>query len=392
MTNIKIPYYKGFMGSEELEEISSVLHTGWLTTGKVTTKFENSFADLCSTKHALATNSCTAALHLALEALGIGPEDKVVVPTLTFTATAEVIRYLGAHPVFVDVDPETCLLNADSLLEEIGKHENIKACIAVHFGGQSVEMVGRNGIWDICQQYGIRLIVDAAHSFPAADVYGPVGCIGDATCFSFYANKTITTGEGGMLVTNSDRIADRVRVMRLHGINRDVWDRFTSDQPSWEYDVVAPGFKYNMPDINAAIGIVQLKKAEYMRRERQKIAQRYYEACADQNKYVPLRCRVKYDDHAWHLFPVVLQGKYAAYRSKVIEELAAKGISTSVHYKPLHRMTYYKEKYRLRSEDFPNAEYYWKGCISLPIFSGMTAEEVGYVCETLAEVVISVSI
>jgi dTDP-4-amino-4,6-dideoxygalactose transaminase len=382
---VKVPYFKGQMGADELERVASVLESGWLTTGKVTAEFENKFARFCSVSHALATNSCTAALHLALEALGIGPGDKVIVPTLTFTASAEVIRYLGADPVFVDVDAETCLITADSIRTQVAIHDSIKACVVVHFAGQSVEMTGENGVWETCQKLGIRLVQDAAHAFPSRDQYGPIGSIGDVTCFSFYANKTITTGEGGMLITNDDDIAHRVKVMRLHGIDRDIWNRFTSDKPSWEYDVVAPGYKYNMPDINAAIGVVQLDKAESMRKLRQEIAEKYLDSFSEQDCYRVIRSRVKLDEHAWHIFPIILQGNLAGSRDRVISMLGEKGIGTSIHYKPLHRMSYYRERYSLDAGAFPNSESYWQNCISLPIFPGMTSEQTEYVVQSLVE-------
>jgi len=378
---MKIPYFRASIGAEELERVAEVLDSGWLTTGKVAAEFEARFAEQCAAGFALATNSCTAALHLALEAIGIGPGDKVIVPTLTFTSTAEVIRYLGADPVFVDVDPGTCLITADSVDRVCRLHPEIKACMAVHFGGQSVEMTGPEGVWQKCRDLGIYLVQDAAHAFPAGDDYGPVGSLGDITCFSFYANKTITTGEGGMLVTNDENLARRVRLMRLHGIDRDVWDRFTAAGSAWEYDVVAPGFKYNLPDVNAAIGVVQLAKAEELRSARQQIAQRYLASFSKQDKIETLALRVKPKDHAWHLFPVIITADAPDQRDKFIEHLAADGISTSVHYKPLHRMTYYREKYGLKTDDFPNAERYWRGCVSLPIYPSMTGEQTEMVCE-----------
>lgn len=387
---IKVPYFKGAMGREELDRVADVLESGWLTTGKVTAKFETEFARHCSANHALATNSCTAALHLALEALGVGPGDKVIVPSLTFTASAEVVRYLGADPIFVDVDAETCLITADSVRIEASKYDDIKVCIAVHFAGQSVEMIGENGVWDVCKKLGIRLVLDAAHAFPSRDCYGPVGSLGDATCFSFYANKTITTGEGGMLVTNSDDIASRVKLMRLHGIDRDVWDRFTSDKPSWEYDVVAPGYKYNLPDINAAIGLVQLGKAETMREQRQSIVEQYNKFLVDIPQVQTLRSRVALSDHSCHLYPIILRDKDCNYRNRLIRLLAERGVGTSVHYKPLHRMSYYKEMYDLQPVDFPNTEAYWQGCISLPLFPGLTEMQVDFVCSTLEELLSSV--
>ena len=382
----KIPYFQGSLGDAELQKVAGVLNSGWLTTGKVTAEFEAGFAERCSASYALAVNSCTAALHLALEAVGIGPGDKVIVPSLTFTATAEVVRYLGANPVFVDVDSETCLITADEIENAYRLHPEIKACMAVHFAGQSVELTGPKGVWSICQELGIFLIQDAAHAFPSSDSYGMVGSVGHVTCFSFYANKTITTGEGGMLVTNDETIARRVKVMRSHGIDRDVWNRFIEAGPSWEYDVVEAGYKYNMPDVNAAIGVVQLARAESLRTMRQEIAVQYMANFANEDRFRALGLRVKPEEHAWHLFPIVLLDEFTDKRNLMIQQLAEAGIGTSVHYKPLHRMTYYREKYALKDGDFPNTEQYWKGCISLPIYPGMASNQVDRVCQTIDKI------
>lgn len=224
---MNIPFFKLSPCDQELKNVRDVLESGWLTTGKWAQQLESQFSEYCGVKHALAVNSCTAALHLGIEALGVGPGDKVIVPSLTFTASSEVIRYVGADPVFVDIDPETLLMNpkeVDSLLQST---KGVKAVVAVHFGGQPVELGGNHGLLAVCQKHSVKLIQDAAHAFPSRDAYGTVGSVGDVTCFSFYANKTITSGEGGMLVTNDDAIARRVKLMRLHGIDRDVWDRFT---------------------------------------------------------------------------------------------------------------------------------------------------------------------
>jgi len=378
---MEVPFFRFESSEAELSNLQSVLESGWLTTGRYATEFEQAFAEASRCKFALAVNSCTAALHLALEAADIGEGDAVIVPSLTFTATAEIVRYLGAHPVLVDIDPDTGLMTGDHVQRAVQDHDNIKACIVVHFAGQSAELIGDYGIQTACQQHGIALIQDAAHAFPAADVYGPVGCIGEATCFSFYANKTITTGEGGMLVTNCQKIADRARLMRLHGIDRDVWQRFTSKHASWEYDVIAPGYKYNMPDINASIGLAQMQKADEYRIKRQAIALRYIEHFTDVADVSVLKCRVTPEQHAWHLFPIILQPKAAVSRNEMIEHLKNDRIGTSVHYKPLHRMTYYARKYQLRPEDFPHTEHFWQGAVSLPIFPSMTIRQVDYVSE-----------
>lgn len=380
---MEVPFFRFSHGDSELENIRAVLDSGWLTTGKFTAEFERRFAERCGTKFALAVNSCTAAMHLLLEANDIQPGDKVVVPSLTFTATAEVIRYLGADPVFVDVDAATGLMTGELLADALKANEGIRACLVVHLAGQSAELSGENGIRAVCEAQGIRLFQDAAHAFPAADDYGPVGSIGDGTCFSFYANKTITTGEGGMVVLNDEHVARRIRIMRLHGIDRDVWDRFTSNSASWYYDVVAPGFKYNMPDLNAAVGVAQLDRAGAYRDARQALAERYMEQLGDLDSIRFFGSRVAREQHAWHLIPIILAADAAVDRDDLCARLREDGIGTSVHYRPLHQMTYYKERYGLRSEDFPNTEAIWRGCLSLPLFPSMTTDEVDYVCSRI---------
>jgi len=379
---MKVPFFQFDCSDLEIQYVTEVVRSGWLTTASKAAEFEGRFRDLCNTDHALAVNSCTAGLHLALEALGVTAGDKVIVPSLTFTASAEVIRYLGADPVFVDCEFDTGLMDPETLRETLRSHPNVKACVVVHFAGQSANMSGDHGIVDICRQQGVRVVVDAAHAFPASDEYGPVGSIGDVTCFSFYANKTITTGEGGMVVTNDEEIAKRIKVMRLHGIDRDIWDRFTSNKVSWEYDVVAPGYKYNMPDVNAAIGLAQLERAEEFRQKRQNIAKKYISSFKEIDGLRLLRIRVSAEQHSWHLFPVIVCAATAD-RDEVIQKMTAAGIGVSVHYKPLHRMTYYKEMYNLKKENFPNTEAYWEGCLSLPIYPSMTEQQVEYVIDSL---------
>lgn len=414
---MKIPFAKVACDGNELKYIQEVLASGWLTTAGKTLELERRFAEAVGARHACAVNSCTAALHLALEAIGIGPGDKVLVPTLTFTATAEVIRYLGADPVFVDVDYRTGLLTPEILNEALTRQPGIKAVMVVHFGGQAAQMLAETeklkaenlkpetarcssglnsqvsslssqlsglrslspGILDVCREQGVKVIEDAAHAFPTRHQGRMVGSFGNITCFSFYANKTITTGEGGMLVTEDETIYRRVKTMRLHGINRDIWDRFTSAKASWEYDVVAPGYKYNMPDINAAIGLAQLERAEAMRAERQRCFEYYLKYlggldCVD----LPV-VQGSLADHSCHLFWLVLKESAPISRNRLIELLNEAGIGTSVHYKPLHRMTYYRERYQLSEQDFPNAERHWRGCVSLPIYPGLSNEELAYV-------------
>lgn len=381
---MKVPFSKVDCNGNELTYIKEVLSSGWLTTASKTIEFEEKFAQMVGVKHALAVNSCTSALHLALESLGVGPGDRVLVPTLTFTATAEIVRYLGAEPYFVDVDYRSGLICYEATKKAIKNVSNIKACMVVHFAGQSADMLGNRGILDLCESNGIKVVQDAAHAFPSQDTYGSVGSIGELTCFSFYANKTITTGEGGMLVTNNDAYAERIKLMRLHGINRDVWKRFTTKSSSWEYDVIEPGFKYNMPDLNSAVGLAQLERAEEFRLDRQRCALDYIEWIDNEGFADRLALRVKPEWHSWHLFPILLAEPDCELRNRLILALSEDGIGTSVHYKPLHRMTYYKDKYNLKAESFPNAELFWKSCISLPIYSSLQANELCYVKERVS--------
>jgi dTDP-4-amino-4,6-dideoxygalactose transaminase len=380
-----IPFSRVSCGGKELDLIREVLESGWLTTAGKTLLFEKNFAKAVNTQFACAVNSCTAAMHLALDALGIGPGDKVLVPTMTFTATAEVIRYLGADPVFLDIEYGTNLVTPDIVQAAIEQYPSAKALMVVHYGGQAAEMISENkrGILDICREHQIKVVEDAAHAFPTRHLGQMVGSIGDVTCFSFYANKTITTGEGGMLTTSNPEIAERVKLMRLHGINRDIWNRYTSDKPSWEYDVIEAGYKYNMPDINAAIGLAQLEQAETFRRERERCALFYLEALKDIDCIDLPTIHSHRSDHAWHLLPIFLKPETPVARNRFIELMADAGIGTSVHYKPLHRMTYYQKRYKLDTGSFPNAERAWRGSVSLPIYPSLSPEALAYICSTI---------
>jgi dTDP-4-amino-4,6-dideoxygalactose transaminase len=338
-------------------------------------------------RFAIAVNSCTSALHLGLEALGVQRGDRVLVPTMTFTASAEVVRYLDADPVFVDVEYGSSLITPEAVATALDRDPGIKALIAVHFGGQPARMTSEDGkgILDICRRRGVKVLEDAAHAFPTRHGEKMVGALGDVTCFSFYANKTITTGEGGMLTTEDEAIARRVRIMRLHGIDRDVWSRFTDAKPSWEYDVVAPGYKYNMPDVNAAIGLAQLERAWTMRDRRQAIAARYFNRLADLKTLDLPLVHIPPEDHSWHLFVIVVKPESPIRRDRLIDLLAERGIGASVPYKPVHRMTYYQNRYALDPNDFPEAERIWRGCLAMPIYPSLRDDEVDYICDVLVD-------
>ena len=382
---MNIPFARVSINGNELKYITEVLESGWLTTASKAMKFENDFAEFVGAKYACAVNSCTAALHLAIEAIGIAKGDKVLVPSLSFTASAEVVRYVGADPILLDVEYGTGLVTPSIIKEAIKNNIGIKALILVHYAGQAalMETPDGEGILDICRKNNIKVIEDAAHAFPTKFNNKYIGSFGDVTCFSFYANKTITTGEGGMLVTDDEEIYKRVKIMRLHGINRDIWNRFTSVKSSWEYDVVAPGYKYNMPDINAAIGLAQFERAEFFREERQCCAEYYYNALYDVPDFDLPKCYGPYEDHSWHLFPIVLKPEAKISRNEFIEKISEKGIGVSVHYKPIHQMTYYRETYNLLSSDFPNTEKIWRGTVSLPIYPDLKKNELEYISSTI---------
>lgn len=382
---MKVPFARVDCSGNELEYLRQVLESGWLTTASKADELENRFAAHLGVKYALAVNSCTSALHLALEALGIKSGDKVLLPTMTFTATAEVIRYLDAIPVLMDVDPNTSLVTEAIAEKALSEHPDASAMIIVHYGGQAAPMGNGSdhGILALCRKLGIKVIEDAAHAFPTQHHGQYVGNFGDITCFSFYANKTMTTGEGGMVITNNDDLAARMRIMRLHGIDRDVWRRYTATEGSWEYDVVAPGFKYNMPDLNAAVGLAQLERAEQGRARRMLLAQTYLAAFKDHELIDMLDCECLAEEHSWHLFPVLLRGNLIPRRNEFIECLISRGVGVSVHYKPLHRLSYYRDKFGFREEHYPGAEALWKATISLPIYGSLTADEQEYVIEVV---------
>jgi dTDP-4-amino-4,6-dideoxygalactose transaminase len=372
-----IPFARPDVGEPEAAAVRDAILSGWVTTGRITSQFEEAFAARVGAAHAVSVNSATAGLHLALEAAGVGPGDEVIVPTWTFTASAEVVRYLGADPVLVDVDPDTLALDLDLAEKAVGRRT--RAVIPVHFAGLPMDPVR---IDDFAAAHDLAVVEDAAHSFPASHAGRTVGSgPSAATVFSFYATKTMTTGEGGMVTTDDDDLARRVRVMRLHGIDRDVLDRYTRVGASWEYDVVAPGFKYNLTDIASAMGLVQLDRAESMRQRRADIAARYDAAFADLPLLLPARPG---DDvqHAWHLYSVRLQDAPLD-RDAFIARMQEQGVACSVHFIPLHLMSYWRDRYSLRPEDFPVATDSFPRVVSLPISSALTDEQVQRVIDAV---------
>jgi dTDP-4-amino-4,6-dideoxygalactose transaminase len=394
MTTPQVPFFRPDIGESEIGEVVATLRSGWLTTGPKVRSFEESFKAAVNARYALAVNSCTAGLHLALEALGIGPGDAVLVPTLTFAATAEVVRYLGAVPVLVDCDPVTLnmdLKDAAAKIERLTSGRtpgnlpqrlSVKGMIPVHVAGLMMDV---DAVRQFASEHGLWVVDDAAHAFPAAwrrSASQPWQQCGEGTaaisCFSFYANKTITTGEGGMIVTNDRSLAERMRLMALHGLSADAWSRY-SGKGSWDYQIVAPGFKYNLTDISAAIGIHQLARAEEMRRQREQIARRYVETLLDVEE-IELPPDPVDRVHSWHLFPIKLKRQSIDIdRSEFIRGLNRLGVGASVHWRPLHLHPYYRQTFDWRPDDCPVASAEWERLVSLPIFSSMHDWEVDHV-------------
>ena len=380
-----LPFALPDIGDEEIAEVVDTLKSGWVTTGPKAARFEADFRAFMGDEslQAIAVNSATAGLHLALEGLGIGPGDEVITTTYTFTATAEVVRYLGADVRLVDIDPAT--LNIDPAAVEAAITPATRAIVPVHYGGLAADMAA---LLDIARRHGLKVVEDAAHALPTICGGQLVGTLGsDATVFSFYANKTITTGEGGMLVTRDAALAQRARVMRLHGMNRDAFDRFTAKVPSWYYEVVAPGFKYNLTDIAAALGLQQLKKARAFQQSRQRIAAMYDAAFADLPLVLPPQPRPG-DQHAWHLYALRLGDGAAIERDRFIERLFDAGIGCSVHYIPLHLHPYWRERYALRPEQFPQAHKAYERILSLPLYTRMSDADVQRVVDAVRSILL----
>ncbi len=378
-----IPFAKPSLDSGDVARVVEVLESGWLTQGPVTRQFEAAFAEYVGAAEAIAVSSCTAALHLALEALGVGPGDKVVTVPYTFTATAEVIRYLGAEIVFSEVQPETLLMDPEALertLARVGR-DRVKAIVPVHLAGLGCDLERLRNV-----AAGIPFVEDAAHALPVDLLVGGerrrVGSIGEISCFSFYATKTITTGEGGMVTTDDPALAERMRVMRLHGINADAWRRYR-EKGSWGYDVVAPGFKYNLSDIQSALGLGQLAKADRFAVERQQLAQRYLAELSELQWLELPPGAQSWSSHCWHLFICRVRPGVGIDRQQVIDGLNEARIGTSVHYKPLHLHSYYASTYNLQPDDYPVSLDHYERSFSLPLFMGMSETQQQRVIEVL---------
>ncbi len=388
---MNVPFFRPELNDAEIAEVVDTLRSGWLTTGPRTRRFEEAFAQAVGARHAVALNSCTAALHLATEALGLEPGQAVLVPTMTFAATAEVVRYAGAVPVLVDCEGDTLNLSledlgaklealADGTLSEIvgPVDQPVVGILPVHVGGLMLDVAALSAF---AERHGLWIVEDAAHAIPAA--WRPAPDVpwrrcgegtSDVACYSFYANKTITTGEGGMAVTDREDLARRMRSMSLHGLSHDAWGRYTA-KGAWDYRILAPGYKYNLTDIAAALGLHQLARAEDMRQQREAIAHAFLADLAGLDE-LELPCLDENRVHSWHLFQIKLHpGAFTIDRDRFLEELRDRGIGFSVHWRPLHLHPYYQETYGWRPEHLPVASEVWRRTVSLPIYPAMTGEE-----------------
>jgi dTDP-4-amino-4,6-dideoxygalactose transaminase len=376
-----IPFFVPTIGNEEIREVAKVMKSGWITSGHVTEQFEKEFRKYTGCKYTAAVNSGTAALHLALDAIGLRPDDEVITTPMTFAATAEVILYFHARPVFVDCKRDTFNIDEHLLEEKITQHT--KAILPVHFAGQPCRM---DTIFSIARKYNLRVIADAAHAIPAKFKGGTIGALSDLTAFSFYANKNITTGEGGMISTNNKKFIDRIRMMRLHGITQDAWKRYQRGG-SWQYEIHYPGFKYNLTDIASAIGIVQLKKCDAIYKRRLEVVNQYLEELRHIEEIKLPVCDPDVQ-HAWHLFVIQLElEKLKINRAEFIKKMNAKNIGVSVHFISLHLHPYYRHSFNYRPEDFPNAAFLSQRVVSLPVYPKLTQRDIRRVVKAVEDII-----
>lgn len=402
MNKLQVPFFRPSLQEQEVNEVVETLRSGWLTSGPRVKRFEAGFAAAVGAANAVALNSCTAALHLAVEALGLKAGQGVLVPTMTFAATAEVVRYQGAIPILVDCDPVTLNLDLDDATRKLKniqsahytdsqntKPTKVVGIMPVHVGGLMMDLDQLQGF---AREHKLWVVEDAAHAFPAGwrrSASRPwqqrSNGSSTVTCYSFYANKTITTGEGGMAVTSNAKLAQRIRMMSLHGLSHDAWGRYSANG-NWDYKIVAPGYKYNLTDIAAAMGIHQLGRAEAMRRERETIAMRYCDALAVVEQ-IELPPHDENRIHSWHLFALKLRlRRLAINRDEFVNELKRAGVGCSVHWRPLHLHPYYQKTFGFRAKDFPVATAIWKRVVSLPIFPGMRSDEIEHVISTVKRI------
>jgi len=375
-----IPYFRPAIGREEIDAVVRSLENGWLTTGPKTKALENEFAAACGVKHAIALNSCTAALHVALEAIQVGPGDEVVMPSLSFVAAAQCVRHLGGTPVFCDVDPVTLCATVETIAAAVS--DRTKAIIPMHYGGGPAAI---DDIVQYAQKNKILVIEDAAHAAGTLINGEWSGARSTAATYSFYATKNITSAEGGMLVTNSDEIMEKARVLALHGMDRDAWKRYTHGG-KWQYDVVATGYKYNMPDIAAVIALEQLKKLEAFQRRRGEIADYFRLRVADIRGVRVAGGEVTPPSrHSWCMFVVMVdENETGITRDDLIEELNKRDIGTSVHYIPTHLFSAYRNA---RRAPLPTTDRVWKQLVSLPLYPSLTDAQAQRVMDALSDIV-----
>jgi len=375
-----LPFHRASIDEAEIQAVVDVLKSGWLTSGPRVKEFEAAFADYTGAAHVLAVNSCTSALHLALAVAGVGEGDEVIIPTMTFAATGETVFYQKARPVLVDSTANS--FHADIREIERAITPRTRAIVPMHYAGYPCDM---DPVLQLAERHGLQVIEDAAHAFPASYKGRMIGAVGHLTCFSFYATKTITTGEGGMITTANAEFADRLRILALHGISRDAWNRYMA-KGTWRYDILEVGYKYNLTDLQAALGLAQLTKAEELRARRAAIAAQYTEMLSSMEEFAPPP-EPNDESHAWHLYVIrVNPAALTISRDQVIEELKARGIGTSVHFIPLHLHSLYQKKLGYADGQFPNAERHFENAISLPLFPAMTDEDVARVMDAMREI------
>lgn len=372
-----LPFHQSFIGDEEVKEIIQTLNSGWLTTGLKTKLFEKTFADYIGCKHAIGLNSCTAGLHLSVVVSDISSGDEVITSPVTFPATTNVIIHQNAKPVFVDVEPETLNMNCSEIESKI--NNNTKAIMPVHFAGHPCDM---DTIMALAQKHNLTVIEDAAHALESKYQDKKVGSTGNLTSFSFYATKNITTGEGGMLTTNDDKLAEKLRILSLHGISKNAWERYGKDGfQHWE--LLMPGYKYNMFDLQASLGIHQIKKVESFLSRRVQIVKKYNDAFEKIEEIQLLKPEPNIK-HAHHLYVIVIKiENLKVSRDEVLNEIQKRGIGVAVHFRSLHLQHYFKQHFNYKKGMFPQAEYLSDRVISLPLYPKMTDEDVSRVIETV---------
>jgi dTDP-4-amino-4,6-dideoxygalactose transaminase len=373
-----LPFALPLISDAEVEQVVEALHSGWLTVGPKTKQFQEEIARYVGSIGAVALNSCTGAIHLSMVALGIGPGDEVIVPVLSFAAVPNAVIHCGATPVFADIDLETLNMEVSELSRLHGP--KTKAVVPLYFGGLPFDI---DAFSAKASELGTTVIVDAAHAFGTQWKGRPVGTEFESTCFSFYATKNITTGEGGAVTSNDEGFLREIELLSLHGMSHDSWLRYTN-VGSWYYEIAAPGYKYNMSDLQAALGLAQLQKVDEFRRRRTQISEAYTAAFSD---IVGIRTPASNEGHSWHLYTIWLdESRYSIDRARFIEAIAKENIGTSVHFIPMHQHPYYRHRFGYGEGDFPNAERYYRGAISLPIYPRMSDRDIEDVISAVSKV------